>query len=122
MEQPVGPIEETVVEQQIEKQADRQIPERPGVDVAIDAGPAMRLPAPGDDAGGQAVARGAGEAPADLAPHLGAQPAIENSVTEARRKGEGAAADQIAQRDDCRTPTGGERAGKSEERRGRAGG
>src|SRR3546814_5930983 len=32
MEQPVGPIEETVVEQQIEKQADRQIPERPGVD------------------------------------------------------------------------------------------
>src|SRR3546814_19900512 len=108
MEQPVGPIEETVVEQQIEKQADRQIPERPGVDVAIDAGPAMRLPAPGDDAGGQAVDRGDGEAPADLAPHLGAAPPLETRVPEARRQGDGAPRDTNRPPHASRPPTPGE--------------
>src|SRR3546814_18588590 len=85
---------------EIDEQAERQIPERIGVNAGIDARPAVRLPPPGDDTRRNPVYRGAREAPADLAPHLRLEPAIEAGVPQSGRKGEGAAGDQIAHAND----------------------
>src|SRR3546814_20513103 len=57
-------------------------------------------PPPGDDTRRNPVYRGAREAPADLAPHLRLEPAIEAGVLQSGRKGEGAAGDQIAHAND----------------------
>lgn len=59
----VGPIKPCVVDGEIGQQAEREIPERHGVEVGIYLRPAMMLPAPCDDPCGRGVDEGAGEAP-----------------------------------------------------------
>ena len=70
------------------------------MNVGVDARPAVRLPSPGDDARRDAVNRRAGKAPADFAPHLRFEPAIETGMLEPRRERKSSAAQQVTSTDD----------------------
>src|SRR3546814_16792187 len=96
----MGPIEPCVVGEEIDEQAERQIPERLGVNAGIDARPAVRLPPPGADTRRKLVYRGAREGAAALALYLLLQPAIEAGGIHVRRKGAGPTGVEVAQATD----------------------
>jgi hypothetical protein len=111
---PVRPVEPGVVQEQVEEHRDRQVPERPGMDIGIDARPAFRLPSPGDDAGGDAVDRRRGQAPADLHADLPALPGIEPRVAQPRRQREPCRGGDVAHADDHRHGDRGSEDGEGE--------
>ena len=99
---PVRPVEPGVVQEQVQEHRDRQIPERIGVDIGIDARPAFGLPSPGDDAGGDPVDRRRGEAPADLHADLLALAVIQPRVPQPGRQREPRRGGDVAHADDHR--------------------
>ena len=113
----VRPVEPCIVREQAERERHRPPPERPSMEIGIDARPAVRAPAPGEDARRDTVDRRRGQAPADLAPHLPVEPRVETGMATRRRPGEPARDREIAQPHDQRHRECGKKQG--EHRHGR---
>jgi hypothetical protein len=95
----VRPIKPCVVDREISKQADRQIPERHGMNIGVNLGPAALLPAPCDDARRRCIDERAGEAEQNFAADLRILTCIKAAMFDAGGEGKCAAGDQVAHRD-----------------------
>jgi hypothetical protein len=93
------PVKPCVMRREVEQHGNRQPPERIAVHILIYSRPAQRLPAPGDHAGGHAINQRRQQRPADFAPHLPFQPAIQARLAHPRRQRKAAARQQIAYAD-----------------------
>ena len=98
----VRPVKPCVMSKEIEDGADGEIPERIVADVGVNAGPAVMLPSPCNDPGGNAVNAGAQQAPPDFAADLRAEVGIEAGAGAAGGPRKRPADDQVADADDER--------------------
>ena len=72
----VGPVKPGIVEREVDEQRKRHPPQRIGLRIGVNPGPAALLPAPHDHACRHAVDRRRGKTPSDLGAHLPAKPGI----------------------------------------------
>lgn len=103
----MGPVEPCVVEREVGEHRGWEPPQGIVGHVGVDAGPAMLLPPPRDDAGGDAVKESGRQRPADFAADLRTHAGVETGLLDPRQQRETAASQEVAQPHNRRHGEGG---------------